>query len=154
MRLNLRELQAILYCKDSVNKSTHNELKNKADTQKYVLELFPDLPEGVRVLMQAQQRRRNSVPRSMNSSSSGVSESEEIGEEEDEEEEQFDIDHFVAAGKSGRVVMLKVRWEGYASADDTWEPMSEIRKTQNERVEAFVATLKKQGMWPPANIVP
>ncbi|XP_020580525.1 DNA (cytosine-5)-methyltransferase CMT1-like isoform X2 [Phalaenopsis equestris] len=58
-------------------------------------------------------------------------------------EGEFEVDHFVdiCFGDPNEIgkkeLMFKVRWKGYGASEDTWEPISGLRKC-SERIENFV----------------
>ncbi|KAM6384832.1 M-phase phosphoprotein 8 isoform 1-T1 [Alca torda] len=53
---------------------------------------------------------------------SGGGESEEEEEEEEEEEDVFEVEKILDVKTEGGKILYKVRWKGYTSDDDTWEP--------------------------------
>lgn len=153
--LKARELEAVLLCSDHGNEKKHKELKSKAAKLDYILQLpqFASLPEGDAAAPRAQQQRRatgagkrKAARPPLDSSDSDEEESEESEEEDnDGAKDTYEVDHFVAARKQGRVIQIRVRWDGYGSGDDTWEPASQLRATQNDKVEQFLADWKAQG---------
>ncbi|XP_015707672.1 M-phase phosphoprotein 8 isoform X1 [Coturnix japonica] len=44
------------------------------------------------------------------------------GESEEEEEDVFEVEKILDVKTEGGVILYKVRWKGYTSDDDTWEP--------------------------------
>lgn len=65
----------------------------------------------------------------------------------------YNVQEFVGAKKQGRAHFFLVHREGFDATADTWEPVSELRKTHNSRVENYIADLKAAGQWPPKEYV-
>jgi hypothetical protein len=58
-------------------------------------------------------------------------------EEEEEEEEEFVVETVCGARVVEGVMEFRVKWQGYDSDDDTWEPEGNLTNC-SEKVEAFV----------------
>lgn len=128
-------------------KEKHKELKGKSAHQDYVLSLYPHLPQGDDATAQRVAGKRRHQRHSTSSSSE---EQEEESSSEGGEQLQYFVDKFIDVAKAGRGYMLRVRWEGFSESNDTWEPMAEMRKTQNTRVDRYICELKEKGEWPPS----
>jgi hypothetical protein len=60
-------------------------------------------------------------------------------EEEDEDEEQeYVVETLVGRRTKNKILEYRVRWRGYESSDDTWEPRSHL-ETAMEKVREFDA---------------
>lgn len=150
-KLKKDELQAVLHCKDNARKKEHKALKKMDAMRAYILALpeFATLPVGEQAAARPKQGRpRQARPEDESDTSEDEDGDEETGDSESEAAETYNIDHFVDVCKWGRSYKLLVRWEGFSSAEDTWEPITVLRMTQNDRVEAFVQERKAAGTWP------
>ncbi|KAL1526481.1 hypothetical protein AB1Y20_015191 [Prymnesium parvum] len=148
-QLSVAGLKSVLHCVDSMNKGKHKELKNKKAVLEYVLGLYPDIPEGEPQQLRHACVRRVQRPAEDDMDESNSSEDESEEEESEGEESEYELEEFVDACKRGNSYMLRVRWAGYSANQDTWEPIAEMRKTQNDRVEEFIIQRKCDSKWPP-----
>ncbi|KAG0476467.1 hypothetical protein HPP92_013308 [Vanilla planifolia] len=71
---------------------------------------------------------------------------------------EFEVDHFVdiCYGDPNEIgkkeLMFKVRWKGYGSGEDTWEPINGLSKC-HERIETFVKKGYKKQILPLPGVV-
>lgn len=155
--LLVHEFKSILYMVDNGNAEMHHKaLKTKGLLVDYILELqqYRDLPDGVAVSRALGKRKAmcaDSCGEDDESIHGGTDSSWEGDDDDDTENDDmpYQMDHFVAARKNGSSFDLRVRWQGYQSSDDTWEPIYQMRLSQNNLVNQFIASLKSSGAWPP-----
>ena len=56
--------------------------------------------------------------------------------EEDDQEQEYDVESILDVRKEGRQWKYLVKWEGYDTSENTWEPLKHLKKVQ-EMIKQF-----------------
>ena len=72
-----------------------------------------------------------------------------VDEELTEDDEEFVVGAIRAHRVADSVIQLYVHWDSYSEADNTWEPLENLREGASEIVDAYIADyVIKNGFFP------